>query len=96
MKYTMIRKGHYTGTDGANTATIDRVPEGCLHGAGWMWTARLNGQFVTNEGTLAAAKLAVANAIIADQELRAERGFGAAWNKGEYDELDDMLAHYGL
>lgn len=61
MKYTRIRPGRYSGTDGINTADIHRVREGMIGCNGWMWVAKLNGRHITNADTLAAAKAAIGN-----------------------------------
>jgi hypothetical protein len=59
MKFTRIAPGRYTGTDGTHTVTINRVREGVLRFAEWMWVARVDGEWITNADTLADAKAAV-------------------------------------
>lgn len=56
MKWSMVRPGRWAGTDGTNTAEVHKMREGVLHGSEWMWVVRVNGEHITNEWPLAAAK----------------------------------------
>ncbi len=60
MKWTMVRKGKWTATDGTNTADTLRMREGMIGCSEWMWFTEVNGEHIVNADTLRDAKAAVA------------------------------------
>lgn len=61
MKFTRVRPGVYTGTDGICVAHIRRMREGMIGCNEIMWVTKLNGIHITNADTLADAKKAASD-----------------------------------
>lgn len=82
MKFTRITPGHYESEGGS--AVIRRGREGSLYAHEIMWILEVDGEFVTNVGTLADAKAAA-------ETREARERFNAAimssspklWREGE-------------
>jgi len=60
VNWTCEWPGYWVGSDGTNTATAVRLREGIIHGSEWMWSTKINGEWITNANSLADAKQAVA------------------------------------
>ncbi|MBE5453465.1 hypothetical protein E3G52_000329 [Mycobacteroides abscessus] len=63
MKWTCVRPGSWTGTDGTNTATAVRMREGMIGCNEWMWVTKLNGEHISNANDLRHAKQVVAERL---------------------------------